>query len=266
MLATTTQRCLARAVLFGVPVACFVFLCGYAWLSRNSRFLLPIPPAEWIVYPVPPRAPTLGVLEQHSSFRRSFELSSQPVSSRLRVRAFKDCTVKINGQPVELPSVEHWNEARSADVAALLHPRKNEIFTVAVCDTGTPALWLALEGDGWSITSDDRWTASLDGATETSAILAGKVLGIRAGHPCAGGPSILDGLRSSWPALLLFSLLALGGCWLTHLAAKRRATPPLPNPLRTRGERAYSAIADTAVINPPPTRGRRAGGGLQRPS
>ena len=86
MLATMTQRLPARAILFGVPVACLVLLSGYAWWSPHSRCLLPIPPAKWILYPVPPRTYTLGVLEQHSSFRRSFELVSQPVSALLRVR------------------------------------------------------------------------------------------------------------------------------------------------------------------------------------
>jgi Tfp pilus assembly protein PilF len=219
-----TKKFLARAILFGVPLASLVLLSGYAWLNASSRFLLPVPPAEWILYPVPPRTYTLGVLEQHSSFRRHFELPSEPVSARLRVRAFKDCTVKVNGLAVELPSVEHWNEARSADVAALLHPGKNEIFAVAVCDTGTPALWLALAGDGWSIVSDERWTSSLDGATEKAAILAGKALPLRSGHPCAGGPAILSGLRWSWPALLLFVLVTLGGWCLIYLAVKRNVT------------------------------------------
>ena len=125
---------------------------------------------------------------------------------------------------MELPSVEHCNDARSADVAALLHPGKNEIVAVALCQKGTPALWLALAGDGWSIATDERWTASLDGATETTATVADHVQPLRAGHPCAGGPATLDGLRSSWRTLLFIALLALGGCYLIDLAARRKVT------------------------------------------
>jgi tetratricopeptide (TPR) repeat protein len=221
MLADITQKYLARGILIAAPMACFLGLAGYGWLSPNSRFLIPFPGAEWIDYPVPPRSILLADNpRQHTVFRRSFELSTRPDHANLRLRAFRECKLTINGNEIQLPSVKRWNQCRSANVADYLRSGSNEIAVWVTNDVGPPVLWLSLIGPECSIVSDDQWTASLDGAIEMVAHRAGQPLLLRPGHPIEGRTQTLDALRLSLPVLAMFAGIGAAAYFLVWLLAR----------------------------------------------
>ena len=205
MLALATQRRVTLALLIGVPAFALAGLAWFAWHGSQSRFLPPDAAADWIHYPVPPQVSSLAVrYEQHSIFRRTFELTELPASAWLRVRAFQDCSVTLNGQPVDLPPVDHWNQVRAAALSEQLRVGTNELRVVVVNDVGPPVLWLALEGPGCLLRSDERWNVSLDGATECFAVRAGQGPPLPSRQRRGGRPSarrILAGLLADAAAL-----------------------------------------------------------------
>jgi tetratricopeptide (TPR) repeat protein len=214
MLPIATQRRFSLALLLGLPVVAALLLGLYAWRSPNSRFLLPAPGAEWILYPVPPRASALaGAIDQHAVFRRKFELSTVPGSAQLSVRAFKSCSVTLNSVPVELPQSRYLNQALHAEVSAALRTGENEIVVEVVNDLGPPVLWLVLEGPGLTLPSNQEWTVSLDGATELPADLASRTLTPRPGHGAANEVGTLESIRAVFPLLLIFAA-AIGAALL----------------------------------------------------
>src|SRR5205085_2101230 len=146
-----TQRWLTLAALLGVPLIACLALHWFALRNPSSRFLPPENGAQWIAYPMPPWIlGIVGKCERRGVFHRSVELASAPSSALLRVRAFKDCTVRINNQAVELPGTAQWNDMRRCDVGSLLHDGANDIHVVVTNDVGPPALWLSLDGPGFS--------------------------------------------------------------------------------------------------------------------
>ena len=217
-----TQGRLTLALLLGGTAVALVGLGWFAWRSPSSRLLAPDGAAEWILYPTSPQAATFAFrYEQHSAFRRAFELAEAPARARLRVCAFRGCSVELNGRSIDLPASERWNEVRTCDVAAQLRAGANEIRAVVANDVGPPALWLSLEGPGWSVVSDDRWSASLDGAAERSAHPADQPLPIERGSGAAGGNRTLESLPACLPALLFFAALSAGVLLAVHVAARR---------------------------------------------
>jgi Flp pilus assembly protein TadD len=196
----------------------------YACRHPQSRFLQPDGAAQWIHYPVPPQVVIVtDRCEQHAVFRRTFELPAAPEWARLRVRAFKSGSIWINGRSIVLPESEHWNQVRSADVAAHLRAGVNKVHAVVANHAGPPVLWLALNGPGWSVASDDQWRVSLDGATETAAHQAGQPLPIRSGNPAAGGNHTGSSFQARAGTLLGFALLSAGIILVGHFVARRPA-------------------------------------------
>jgi tetratricopeptide (TPR) repeat protein len=216
-------RRLALGVLVGVAAGALVWLAWYALRSPHSRFLPPDPSAEWIDYPVPPSVSTVVTrVEERCVFRRTFELTGVPAWARLRVRGSQSCTITLNGRPVDLSAAEHWNQVRAAEVAEQLHAGTNYIRAIVANDVGPPALWLVLEGPGWSVASDDQWSVSLDGATECSSHRVTDPLPVRHGNAAEGGNQTLAAFRACLPALGLFALLSAGILLVAHFAARRK--------------------------------------------
>jgi tetratricopeptide (TPR) repeat protein len=221
-----TQQRLTLALLFVVPVGAVALLSWFAWRSPQSRFLPLDGAARWIIYPVPPRIElVLDAPEQHAIFRRTFDLPSTPNEARLMVRAFSGCSITVNGKPVSLSEVKQWQDLRTAEVGGQLHSGSNELVAVVANEFGPPALWLALEGPGWSVASDGQWTASLDGAVECSAQLADEPLPVRPGNPAAGGNRPIESLQAIWPVLVTFALISAALLAVTRVMARR--TEPL---------------------------------------
>src|SRR5271165_4103324 len=101
MLPVVAQKRWALAILVGVPVLALVCLGWFAWRSPRSRFLPPDGAGQWIGYPVPPQMFTVeNGVTRRAVFRRAFELAAVPPWARLRVRAFTDCSIALNGRPI----------------------------------------------------------------------------------------------------------------------------------------------------------------------
>jgi tetratricopeptide (TPR) repeat protein len=217
------------ALLLGGAAVALVGLGWFALRGPSSRFLPPDEAAQWVVYPASPQPFTFVLhYEQHANFRRTFELAEAPAHATLRVRAFQNCSVQLNGQPIDLPAVEHWNRVRAGDAAAQLRAGVNDLRAVVTNDVGPAVLWLRLEGPGWTIASDTQWSVSLDGAAERPAHPAGQLPPIQRGSGAAGGPRTLDSLSRCLPALLVFAALSAGVLVAVHLAARHFARLPSP--------------------------------------
>jgi tetratricopeptide (TPR) repeat protein len=223
MLSLVAQRGLTLVLLVTVLGGAVAGLGWYAWNSPRSRFLPPGGDAEWIHYPASHQVTTFAYrYEQHATFRRTFELPAAPAQARLRVRAFQGCSVELNGQPVELPAAEHWNRVRTCDVTPLLRAGTNQVRAVAWNDVGPPVLWLVLDGPGFSIASDEQWTATLDGAVERPAHLAREPVPRLPGSAAAGGNQTVPSLIASLPALFLVAALSAAVLLVVALAVRRQ--------------------------------------------
>ncbi len=223
------QRRLTLALLLGGAAVVLVGLVWFALRSPSSRFLPPHEAAEWILYPAPPQSFTFVLhYEQQAIFRRTFELSEAPAHATLRVRAFQNCSVRLNGQPINLPAAEPWNRVRESEAAAQLRAGSNDLQAIVANDVGPAVLWLQLEGPGWTIASDSQWSVSLDGAAERPAHPAGRVLPIENGSGAAGGPRPLDSIKRCLPALILFAALSAGILLVVYLAPRLFGRIPSP--------------------------------------
>src|SRR6516165_10379447 len=99
--------------------------CGMAawcwWLcacSPDVAYLGRHAPAEWIVYPKPPSGQVQGWTDGRSApelkavFRKALTLPRAPSSATLKVRAFRQASLWINGSPILLPNPERSEERR----------------------------------------------------------------------------------------------------------------------------------------------------------
>jgi tetratricopeptide (TPR) repeat protein len=226
MLSEIIQRRLTLALVLGGAVVVLVGLSWFALRGPSSRYLPPDDAAEWVVYPASLQPFTFVLhYEQHAVFRRTFELAEAPAHATLRVRAFQNCSVQLNGQPIDLPAAEHWNRVREGDVTAQLRAGVNDLRVVVANDVGPAVLWLRLEGPGWTLASDSQWSVSLDGAAERPAHPTGQLLPIQPGSGAAGGPRPLDSLKRCLPVLLLFVALSAAVLLAVRLFGR------LPSPL-----------------------------------
>ncbi len=208
------------------------FALWLSWKARHSNAIQFLPnhrPAQWIVYPSffsPKERPRI---ELDTRFRHEFFLKEQPGNAKLSWRAFTRCTLEVNGAQVSLPkeSRERWKELLTVDVSKLLHSGENRLEVTVYNEAGPPALWLSLEGNGFSIFSDNSWDASYAGAVWRRARVARTPASIMKGSPLEGGESLGSSLAACWPRLLLFAflsagLLAGGAWWLKRAKASEQ--------------------------------------------
>ena len=103
---------------------------GWVWWSvplRQQHSVSPRRgPGEWIVYPRPLETARHSALPFWAEFHRLFMLAAAPPRATLLVRAFKQGTVRINGQLVDrLPLRESDLETpRTSEVAKHLKTGK----------------------------------------------------------------------------------------------------------------------------------------------
>jgi len=223
MPATKENRRFALPLLLGATLLTIACLGLYALWGSHSRFLAPVSGAEWIIYPVPPRANTTsGRIEQHALFQRVFDLPKAPQSGRLRLCAFRDCSLAINNEPVVLPPADRWNQMRECEIGPHLHLGANEVKATVTNSSGPPALWLCLDGPGFSVGTDGRWTVSQDGSIACAAHLAERPLPLLPGNQALADIDTLGAIKRSLPMVSLFALIAVGLCVLGYRAPGRR--------------------------------------------
>jgi len=196
-----------------------LWLRGLARENGDVYFLPHRAPAEWIVYPSPPIASSRTVIELDARFRHGLNLNTAPSNATLSLCSFKRCSVVINNVPVPLPEAPpgQWKKPVLMEVAKLLHSGQNGIEVTVYNESGPPALWLSLKGEGLAIASDETWEVSYAGATWRPARLAGAPIEVSKGSPFYGGERVLSSWESQWPKMALLSLISCavvaGGGW-----------------------------------------------------
>jgi tetratricopeptide (TPR) repeat protein len=205
-------------VIVGAAGGLFFWLFRLAEERPDVRFLPRPGVGEWIVYPVPPQPRAQWVVEQHTVFSHSFWLSASPGSALLRVKANTGCDITLNLAPIELARIgtENWKEPQEREIGAYLHPGPNELTVTVRNADGPPALWLTITAPHWSLVTDAKWMASLDGAVQRAAVAAREPLAIRPGNPLYSSERTLDELGRRWPTLAGFALVGFvlaAGAW-----------------------------------------------------
>ena len=116
---------------------------------------------DWIMAPLPqtadliavdPAAPPIHVFSKH------FSADEGSSGGRLRGRALRHATARLNGLPLSLePTGPGWKQGFEADLAGRLRPGRNAL-EISVANPAGPALLQAeLEKPGGTIVSDASW-------------------------------------------------------------------------------------------------------------
>jgi tetratricopeptide (TPR) repeat protein len=222
----------AAALLFVASCAALGLLWAQAQLSEDVPFLAYRAPAEWIVYPQAPSLDVRDRVELKTVFLHEFELPARPQQARLRLRMHRRGELWINDRSVRLPGAGEasWKQVREADVSSLLHAGRNRIRAQVAAESGPPALWLALEGEGVAVATGESWRGSLMGAEWAPARLAREPM-IRWGRTVpdpaavdAHNPRPRDALAARAPEIALAFALgaALAGAVAWGLRGARR--------------------------------------------
>src|SRR5262245_19508432 len=136
-----------------------------AFLSRSG-------PAEWIVFPVPLDPEPITCARVTTVFRRNFQIRAMPARATLRLRAFKSCSVTLNGQSLPVPIPANWKTPVVLDPTLQLRAGDNTLSITVTNSSGPPALWAELAADGFTLFTDEDWEASCAGSVWRPAWLA----------------------------------------------------------------------------------------------
>jgi len=216
------HRTILIALLAGLAVTVLAWIAcndpGINFLSRDKR-------AEWIVFPsaADPHAHSFTSLD--TTFRREFTLAGQPLSAHLGIRAMRRAEVKINGTRVELPSNRDWKAIMSKEAADQLRAGPNVIEVRVFNDNGSPALWLNLVTDDFSLRSDESWEASFAGSSWRHAALATTAKVPSAGNPIAESERTVDAFRKIWPFWIVLVPISFGLVFLWQISFRESTTP-----------------------------------------
>jgi hypothetical protein len=210
--------------------AALLWLVWKAERDPRIPFLPARAPAAWILYPTPPSALPQSAVELDTLFRRSFVLDRQPGTASLRVAWSRRGTVTVNGTPAaeSLPGT-NWKRPTEVEISRLLHPGENLIVVRSTQDSGPPAAWLSLTGDGFHLATDESWEASLAGAVWRPARRAARPMDEWASQPGeeTANPRPLAAARAVLPLLVVFAALVLLPLWALRAWQRRRPSRPL---------------------------------------
>lgn len=169
----TRKRSLLMAVVIVLAaIGVGLHLARKAYFDPRVPYLARDGGVEWIVFPTQPTTLTRPAAELPATFSRSFRVRGDARRATLRVQMHRAGSIELNGSVIELPGVSSWKEQVAVDVGAALVRGENRIVATVAAATGPPALWLELEGEGWSVASDATWSVSYAGSAERPARLA----------------------------------------------------------------------------------------------
>jgi tetratricopeptide (TPR) repeat protein len=185
-------------------------------------FLVPHSPAEWIVYP---QSFTIDGGRHVNSrervrFRTDLVLPSAPQVAEVRLRAFRQYVLRVNG--VQVASSEgaegNWKRVKEHDVTCLLGSGRNDIEVEVSNTGGPPALWLVVQTDHLALKTDTRWRAQRDGQEWVPARPAdapgrfpSRIL----------RPTVTAAWRGAWPEMIRWLAIALVLTFLGTLWERR---------------------------------------------
>jgi tetratricopeptide (TPR) repeat protein len=215
------HRAIWIAVFASMAVSALVW---FAWQDPEINFLPGDSRAEWIVFPaaVSPRAHWFAILD--ATFRREFDLTHQPPTAHLSIRAMRRAEVKINGASVNFRPNHNWKEILDIDVAEQLHAGRNVIEVRVFNHNGPPALWLTLATDQLSLRSDESSEASFAGSSWRHATLAAAVKTPGLGSSITGGEPTFDALKKIWPFWIVLATIASGLAFLWQIGFRESRT------------------------------------------
>lgn len=182
----------------------------FAWacyFNPRVNYLAEHGPADWIVAPTP-GALMLPTIPMDAEFRRNLTIPLAPTEAEATLRAFRRCTLKINGQtvPDDWPE-SRWKEGHAIAVGKFLRQGENEIVAVVTNTDGPPAFWFSLNGDNFNLISDASWEASLAGGPWQKAALASSPRPYGDMNPYHYRAFVLASCGKVWPWWLLFAAL-----------------------------------------------------------
>jgi hypothetical protein len=212
------------------------------WRSDATAFLPPRSGGQWIVDNQPPENIVRPARPSRTLFVKKFILDAPANGTTVSMCAFKTASVSINGKEVDgiKCSGKNWKQPVTTDVTALLKTGTNEIIVSVTNITGPPALWLRMQGNGFSLGSDETWLSSPTGYYWLHA-------------RCASSPPILPNWNPLKELMQLSGSVSRTGSQLARFAAVSLALIFCVNQLIKRGTlsspaaRIYSLFAVIAI-------------------
>lgn len=201
--------------LAGIAMSIFAWMClrdpAINFLARHQS-----EPdrhrAEWIVFPTAVDAVLHRLVSLDTTLRREFAQNNRPRTARVWIRAAKRVDLKINGATVQLSPSRNWKDISNADVVDLLRTGQNVIEARVFNHTAPSALWLVLNTDELTLTTDNTWQASIAGSAWRAAAVTSTPKTPGAGNPIAGGEQTFSALKKIWPIWTGFLAIALVVC------------------------------------------------------
>ena len=133
---------------------------------------------------------------------------------RLRVRAFRTCTIEFNGKPVPARfDAAEWKQESRFDVTRFLQAGKNELALTVTNASGPPALWLAISCPETVLVSDKSWQVSLAGATWLPAALAADPVPFGNIDRDGMAEKVIPSVAKVWPMWLIFGGFSAAMVW-----------------------------------------------------
>ncbi|HEY4761322.1 MAG TPA: hypothetical protein VIH42_12135, partial [Thermoguttaceae bacterium] len=210
MIHSALRRAWPSLVLAVLLLFTALFVGRACYFRNDIRFLAEHSPARWIIYPWPATTVSLDDVSLDAVFRRSFSLGSVPAAAQLRVRAFRTCTIRLNGNlvPAEF-DYDRWKQESRFEVAQFLRAGQNDIIVTVTNSSGPPALWLALSCPATVLASDNSWEVSLAGATWLPAVLAADPIPFGNLDRDGMAERVIPSLLKIWPMWLIFAGVSL---------------------------------------------------------
>jgi tetratricopeptide (TPR) repeat protein len=212
----------ARAIALVLLAAAAIGWLGWGATRGPVLSFLPERPGlgEWIVYPAPPSLTMRPSAKMPVEFSRTFECATDLTRVPLRVMAFRDVDVYVNGRKIALPAQPSWKKVRQGTVGKAIRAGTNTIVVKVRNPLGRPAVALALDLPGGALRTDASWTASWGGAEPVPAQLASAPPPPRRLEP-GGPPTPPEALAQRLPLLLALFAVALLAAWgLDRLLAR----------------------------------------------
>lgn len=205
-----------RQFIVAVILMAIIFMAGAGWwFCQNSNILAFLPArigAQWILDPVPPEIVEHLNVPVKNAFQQRFVLSIAPAQTTLTLCAFKNANIFINGHEVSglHGDVKNWKQPATVTVTDLLHTGTNEVVAWVTNDSGPPALWLQMQSENFSLSSDATWQVSQTGKIWTPTLLATQPIPIPRWSPIFDEVSTWDAVKKQWRMLAGFLAIALG--------------------------------------------------------